>query len=63
MRSLLIEERGKTWEEKIENLLIKIWPSIYGIINGFVGHIYTTIRRSFQIVLEQIGLTKRRYRK
>lgn len=59
MRSLLIEEKGKTLGEKIEDLLIKIWPSVYNAVNGLVTTILGTIVRIGQIVLEQIGLKKR----
>lgn len=62
MKSLLIEEKDKTVEEYGYKFLVKIWPSIYGIINGFINTMYSTIRRNLEIILEQIGLSKRRRR-
>lgn len=62
MKSLLIEEKDKTIEELAYKLMVKIWPMVYGIINGFVNTIYTTVRRNLEIILEQAGLKKRRFK-
>lgn len=60
MKSLLIEEKDKTIREKLENLLIAVWPQVYRAVNGLVMSLLGTIRRIFQIIFEQLGL-KRRY--
>lgn len=59
MKSLLIEEKDKTPGEILEKQLIKIWPSIYGIINTTVNILFTTVVRIIQMVFEQLGFKKR----
>jgi hypothetical protein len=59
MKSLLIEEKGKTFSEKIENILIQIWPHVYKAVDGLITTLFGTIKRIFVIVFEQLGLKNR----
>lgn len=58
MRSLLIEEKDKTPWEIIEKYLIKIWPRVYGIIDGTINILFATVIRIMQMVFEQLGFKK-----
>lgn len=59
MKSLLIEEKGKTLSEKAENFLVGVWPHVYKVVNGMVSTLIGTIRRIIVIIFEQIGLKNR----